>query len=120
MESQPKKPLSVFVGLFVAEAICASAFVIELSRALAGNSLSWAYVFEWPVLGGYAIYMSRELWRGERPGSVSPVAPDDEALIQFNDYLAQVHQRPGSTNVAPDVARRSSPDRDGSPRERRE
>ena len=29
----------------------------QLSRALDGNSLSWAYVFEWPLFAAYAVYM---------------------------------------------------------------
>jgi hypothetical protein len=29
----------------------------QISRALSGNDLSWAYVFEWPFFAGYAIYM---------------------------------------------------------------
>jgi hypothetical protein len=31
--------------------------VWQLFRAIDGNSLSWAYVFEWPLFAGYAIYM---------------------------------------------------------------
>src|SRR6202046_5002772 len=29
----------------------------QISRALGGNSLSWAYVFEWPLFAAYAVYM---------------------------------------------------------------
>ena len=29
----------------------------QITRALGGNSLSWAYVFEWPIFAGYAVYM---------------------------------------------------------------
>jgi hypothetical protein len=29
----------------------------QLGRALGGNTLSWAYTFEWPLFGIYAIYM---------------------------------------------------------------
>jgi hypothetical protein len=29
----------------------------QVDRALSGNQLSWAYVFEWPFFAGYAIYM---------------------------------------------------------------
>jgi len=25
----------------------------QLTRALSGNTLSWAYVFEWPIFAGY-------------------------------------------------------------------
>lgn len=29
----------------------------QLDRALGGNTLSWAYTFEWPMFGVYAIYV---------------------------------------------------------------
>jgi hypothetical protein len=29
----------------------------QLHRALSGNTLSWAYTFEWPLFAGYACYM---------------------------------------------------------------
>jgi hypothetical protein len=29
----------------------------QVTRALDGNSLSWAYVFEWPIFAAYAVYM---------------------------------------------------------------
>ncbi len=28
-----------------------------MTRALSGNTLSWAYVFEWPIFAGYAVFM---------------------------------------------------------------
>jgi hypothetical protein len=31
--------------------------VWQITRALGGNELSWAYVFEWPLFAGYAVYM---------------------------------------------------------------
>ncbi len=29
----------------------------QLGRALGGNTLSWAYTFEWPLFAGYAVYV---------------------------------------------------------------
>jgi DNA-binding transcriptional regulator of glucitol operon len=29
----------------------------QVTRALSGNTLSWAYVFEWPIFAGYAVFM---------------------------------------------------------------
>ena len=48
----------------------------QISRALGGNSLSWAYVFEWPIFAAYAIYM---WWRlvHEAEGDASPPATAD-------------------------------------------
>ena len=83
----------------IAEFICLSAFAIELSRALSGNTLSWAYVFEWPILGGYGVYM----WRNLGANDDAPSAPskvDDDALQTYNEYLARVHE---TTSDHPDA-----------------
>lgn len=29
----------------------------QVTRALSGNTLSWAYVFEWPIFAAYALFM---------------------------------------------------------------
>src|SRR5665647_3670415 len=39
-------------------ALCIAGFYFEFTRALGGNSLSWAYVFEWPLFAVFAVYMS--------------------------------------------------------------
>lgn len=87
-----EKPLRVHLALALAEAICASAFVVELTRAESGNTLSWAYVFEWPILGAYAVYVWRKL-RLEAPAEPPPPATEGEsaALDRYNRFLDQVH-----------------------------
>jgi DNA-binding transcriptional regulator of glucitol operon len=91
----------------------------QISRALGGNSLSWAYVFEWPLFAAYAVYM---WWRfvHEAPAAETPsdtAAPDsggkavatdtsdqaeaetpqelreDAEMAAYNDYLAQLAER---------------------------
>ena len=92
----------------------------QLSRALGGNELSWAYVFEWPLFAAYAVYM---WWRfvHERPeGAATTVdgtadagarlhddpaaaahraeeagrrADEDAELSAYNEYLAQLAAR---------------------------
>lgn len=57
--------LRLHVTLLVGLALCAAAFIFELRRAEGGNELSWAYVFEWPLLGIFAIYM---WWKFLHPG----------------------------------------------------
>ena len=95
MPGEPKNIFRIHVGLFLAELICVPAFVIELLRAIGGNELSWAYVFEWPALGIYAIYMWRKMLREER-GLSKPkpqkVFKDDARLAEWNAYLASVHR----------------------------
>jgi hypothetical protein len=86
--------------LAIAEFICLSAFAIELSRAVSGNTLSWAYVFEWPILGGYAVYMWRNL--GADDGSPStPSEVDVDALQTYNEYLVRVHETTSDHPGAP-------------------
>jgi hypothetical protein len=83
--------------------VCVAAFVIEVGRALGGNSLSWAYVFEWPIFAVFAVYMWWHLLHdrdGARPkelrdspgdGSTpSPgpgATPDDADLLAWQEYL---------------------------------
>jgi DNA-binding transcriptional regulator of glucitol operon len=89
----------------------------QISRAVGGNSLSWAYVFEWPLFAGYAVYM---WWRfvhedpdstpatdttAGRPAPAPAPQPqnsarrddddehDDAELAAYNAYLAQLAER---------------------------
>ena len=93
----------------------------QISRALGGNTLSWAYVFEWPLFAGYAVYM---WWRflheaaedtpppatagadpGGSDGAAAAPAPapapeetaqekeEDKEMAAYNDYLAQLADR---------------------------
>ncbi len=66
-------------------ALCVAAFWFELSRALGGNALSWAYVFEWPLLGAFAIYM---WWQLLHPGRDNRVNRKVKSLDpSFNGML---------------------------------
>jgi len=89
----------------------------QITRALGGNSLSWAYVFEWPIFAGYAVYM---WWRfvheaaeevtppaasaEHPPGGPGPGADadperaarqekEDAELAAYNEYLARLAER---------------------------
>lgn len=101
MTRDAEKPLRLHLALALAEALCASAFAVELARALSGNTLSWAYVFEWPVLGAYAVYVWRRLGR-EEPHEPPAPSTDAEsaALEEYNRYLDEVHRGddPGVTD----------------------
>ncbi len=52
--------LTLALGL----SLCIGAFIFEVTRALGGNTLSWAYVFEWPIFGVFAVYMWWNLLHG--------------------------------------------------------
>ncbi len=73
----------------------------QLSRALGGNGLSWAYTFEWPLFGIYAIYV---WWRilhedlpPSRPKTISDRQRAREASAEaerseYNAYLAALQR----------------------------
>ncbi|HEV3067492.1 MAG TPA: hypothetical protein VGY50_06590 [Streptosporangiaceae bacterium] len=94
----------------------------QLHRAEAGNSLSWAYTFEWPVFAVFAVVFWAKTIRDEfhppaaagpgdddialpagavgaapRRGAAvaagEPAAPEEEAeLAAYNAYLARLHR----------------------------
>ncbi len=78
-------------------ALCALAFWFELGRAERGNDLSWAYVFEWPLLGVFAIYMWWNVLDPERQVKVREKKSQKHAQLapEFNGMLNawQDHQR---------------------------
>ena len=95
MKGLPEKALRIHLGLLLAEAICVSAFIFELDRARSGNTLSWAYVFEWPVLGVYAVYVWRKLLRSDTDSAnrtESPTPNEVSALDEYNRYLDAAHR----------------------------
>jgi DNA-binding transcriptional regulator of glucitol operon len=93
----------------------------QISRALGGNTLSWAYVFEWPLFAAYAVYMWWRFVHEAAPdrsppaaadtGTGGPAAPaaatppadaaraaeEDAELAAYNDYLAQLAERDRAT-----------------------
>jgi hypothetical protein len=88
----------------------------QLTRALSGNSLSWAYVFEWPLFAAYLLYIRWRLAREQRPTVATPGGEadgaaaatawgpgdgrgqdgeadgEDEELAAYNRYLAALEE----------------------------
>ena len=60
----------------------------QITRALGGNSLSWAYVFEWPIFAGYAVYM---WWR-----FVHEAPEDTQAPVPADGSGAPAQTAPGT------------------------
>jgi hypothetical protein len=54
----------------------------QLRRAEAGNALSWAYTFEWPIFAGFVVVFWAKTIRDEfhPPGSPDRVSPEDAGL----------------------------------------
>jgi hypothetical protein len=84
----------------------------QVTRAVSGNTLSWAYVFEWPIFAGYAVFMWWKLTHdqgspvepapdatstgpgsaaGDGPGDAAIMSEEDEELASYNRYLASLH-----------------------------
>jgi len=74
----------------------------QLHRALDGNQLSWAYVFEWPFFAGYAIYM---WWRflHEAPASGGETRPDGAVKAGRPAEGMPPRTGPGAETRSPDA-----------------
>lgn len=75
--------------------LCGWAFWFELGRAQRGNGLSWAYVFEWPLLGIFGVYMWWNVLNPERRTKVREKRSAKELAPEFEGMLGawQEHQR---------------------------
>ena len=102
----------VHVTLAVGLAVCGVAFWFEIRRALGGNGLSWAYVFEWPLFAVFAVYMwwtvlhGSSATRRRRPAKPGP-AVDPRYAGMLDAW--QAHQRELQAAQA-EVERASGPD----------
>ena len=118
-----RRAVKLHVVILIVVPAFAALCLWQVSRALGGNSLSWAYVFEWPLFAAYAVYM---WWRfvheaapdgspggdaAAGPGGQDAAAPagapvpetpeelkEDAELAAYNDYLAQLAERDKATD----------------------
>lgn len=108
------RALKLHAVILVVVPACMALCVWQINRALGGNSLSWAYVFEWPLFAGYAIYM---WWRfvhekpdapavavgaengqaAEEGPSSAQAAREETELAAYNQYLARLAERDRAT-----------------------
>ena len=118
-EVQPRERLrgapavKAHVTLIVGVSLCAVAFWVEIGRALGGNALSWAYVFEWPLFAVFAVYM---WWKVLHPEDTSQrtsakksnpgVAPEYAGMLaaweESQRELAAARERDEATAEAED------------------
>ncbi len=52
-----RRAIALHVVIVIIVPAFAALCIWQVHRALAGNDLSWAYVFEWPFFAGYAVFM---------------------------------------------------------------
>ncbi|HXW32405.1 MAG TPA: hypothetical protein VEJ21_04870 [Acidimicrobiales bacterium] len=89
--------LRLHLALALGLAASAAAFVVEVFRALGGNTLSWVYVAEWPMLAAFGTYMWWSLLTGrDRRGKVrnthckdGPAVPEAE-LAAWRRYVREL------------------------------
>jgi DNA-binding transcriptional regulator of glucitol operon len=70
----------------------------QLHRALSGNTLSWAYTFEWPLFAIFAVYFWVKSLRDELAVARATVTPDDpgngetadSVALRAEDYVAHL------------------------------
>ncbi len=74
----------------------------QVTRALSGNTLSWAYVFEWPIFGGYAVYMWWKLIHEPSPGDRSEGPQTSSMAVTRNDDPETDHQAHGEGDAHDD------------------
>lgn len=88
--------LRLHLALALALVVCLGAGWFELTRALGGNQLSWAYTFEWPIFAGFAVYMWWKLLHDDGGDPPPPSGELDEEtaakLDAWNDYLAGLRE----------------------------
>ena len=82
----------------------------QLTRALAGNTLSWAYTFEWPLFAGYAVYVWWQLVH-DQTAAVSRRALSSEHAGGGRDtgHNDTVHNDSGSTDTGHSDSGHSEP-----------
>jgi hypothetical protein len=97
-----RRALGLHAVIIVIIPTFAALCIWQITRALDGNQLSWAYVFEWPFFAGYAVYM---WWRflHEAPGA-GPAASTGEAPPATEALEKELRAQAGESDVtAPDA-----------------
>ncbi len=102
------RAVAMHITLLVVVPVFAGLFWWQVQRVRQGNTLSWAYVFEWPFFAAYAVYMWWKLVHdhavvANEPAETEPTTPtspvsgpvsrhadDDEEMAAYNQYLAEL------------------------------
>ena len=100
------------VTLAVGLALCAAACWFELRRALEGNELSWAYVFEWPLFAVFALYMwwqTLHLNRRRQRAATTPKVVAPEHVEMLRNWQLHLQELAESEAEAKSRAERADP-----------
>ena len=81
----------------------------QITRAVDGNTLSWAYVFEWPIFAGYAVYM---WWRFVHEAAESPPAASVQPASAQPASVPPASAEHAREQGEPDAGQRHGPSRE--------
>jgi hypothetical protein len=90
-----RRAIGLHVVILVIVPTFAGLCLWQIRRALGGNDLSWAYVFEWPFFAGYAIYMWWRLLHEAAPAEMRRQPPGT------GDASPGMSRRPGTGAADP-------------------
>jgi hypothetical protein len=84
-----RRALRVHVAAAIVVPGCLALTWWQATRAAGGNTLSWAYTFEWPLFAGYAVYMWWKLVDDPVPGDATTPAAGRPAASGDGDERAE-------------------------------
>lgn len=103
MSSSRERGIGSTILMLVGVGICMAAMVIEFNRAVDGHGRAWIYVFQWPLIGAFLVWI---WWRYRNEGNVAKgftqhyqdrvrqaqaeAEADDPDLRAWNDYVRRL------------------------------
>ncbi|MEV6369466.1 hypothetical protein AB0L86_21510 [Micromonospora musae] len=79
----------------------------QISRAAGGNTLSWAYAFEWPIFAGFVVFVwwreARHTVRGDEPEQRAESVAEVEPTVGETAPTRPVVRRPVRVTRVPAV-----------------
>lgn len=82
------RAVSLHVAMIVLVATMAGLTWWQASRALSGNTLSYVYAFEWPLLAGVIVYMWWDLLH-DRPDRAGDGRPERSDPVATNGAVSE-------------------------------
>lgn len=105
--------VKLHLTLALALTLCIGAFWFEVRRALGGNELSWAYVFEWPIFAVFAVYMWWTTFhqnRRRKRTAAQPKVVAPEHVQMLKNWQEHLRTMAAAEPEPPPASRRSGAD----------
>lgn len=103
-----------WIARHVAMVVLVTAFLAlgwwQVSRAAAGNAISWGYAVEWPIFAGFVVFVwwreVRHALRAAEPTGTTGAAPDDgDASVMADAVEAARSAGPAGVRPRPGIGR---------------